>query len=252
MPDSPAEPAKTADAADIPDAADPARTADKSVISVRGEATLTVDPEVADLYVSFFAQARDRREAFERLTKRNDEVLALIRSYGAAVEKLASGGLIVTPEVRSKTKDEKVRSYSGSVRVAVTVADFAVLGELVARLADLETVTLSGPFWRLRQDSPAYKDARTQAVADAVARGRDYGAALGCRVVGLIELADTGMSTPGMPMAPGAMVMGGARAARSAAAYSPPELDLEPQEQTVHANIEARFHATQPDLSAAN
>jgi uncharacterized protein len=223
-------------------------SADKAVISVRGEAKLTVAPEVADVFVSFFAQARDRREAFERLTKRNDEVLTLIRSYGDAVEKLASGGLIVTPDMR-KTKDEKIRSYSGRARLTVTVADFAVLGELIARLTDQETLTLAGPYWRLREDSPAYRDARTAAVADAVARGRDYAAALGCRVVGLIELADSGMSTPGTAVAQGALMMG---AATRSAAYAPPELDLEPQEQTVHANIEARFHATQPDLSAAD
>jgi hypothetical protein len=34
------------------------------------------------------------------------------------------------------------------------------------------------------------------------------------------------------------------------AAAEPPMLDLEPQQQTVYANVEARFHATQPDLAA--
>ena len=34
-----------------------------AVISVRGEATLLVDPEVADLTVVISAHARDRREA---------------------------------------------------------------------------------------------------------------------------------------------------------------------------------------------
>jgi uncharacterized protein len=222
--------------------------AENPVISVRGEAMLVVDPEIADIFISFFAQARDRREAFERLVKRNDEVLTLVRSYGDAVEHFASGGLSVVPELR-KGRDEKIRSYRGSAQVNVTVADFSVLGELIARLSELETVTLNGPFWRLRQKSPVYRDARTRAVSEALARARDYAAALGCRVVGLIELADIGMSAPPPRAARPLMAAMSAPLAGAAPAAEPPMLDLEPQQQTVHANVEARFHATQPDLA---
>lgn len=223
-------------------------TARNAVISVRGETTLVVDPEVADLYVSLFSRARDRREAYERLSKRNDEVLALIRGYGEAVEQLASGGITVLPET-GKSRDEKIRSYSGTVRLNATVADFSVLGELVAKLSELETATLSGPYWRLRPTSPVYKRARTEAVGEAVARARDYAAALGCEVTGLIELADTGMSGGGPHPQP--RMAGVAFASRSAGVAEPPSLDLEPQQQTVYANIEARFSATQPDLTSA-
>jgi len=224
----------------------PAGTA---VISVRGETTLVVDPEVADLYVSLFSRARDRREAYERLSKRNDEVLALIRGYGEAVEQLGSGGITVLPET-GKSRDEKIRSYAGSVRLNATVADFSVLGELVAKLSELETATLTGPYWRLRPTSPVHKRARTAAVGEAVARARDYAAALGCEVTGLIELADTGMSD-GAPH-PQPRMARAAFASQAIGAAEPPSLDLEPQQQTVYANIEARFYATQPDLTATS
>lgn len=232
--------------------AESSNTAPNPVISVRGETTLIVDPEVADLYISLFSRARDRREAYERLSKRNDEVLALIRGYGDAVEQFGSGGVMVLPETTDKSRDEKIRSYFGTVRVNVTVADFSVLGELVARLSELETATLNGPYWRLRPTSPVYKRARTEAVGEAVARARDYAAALGCEVTGLIELADTGMS--GAAQRPQARMAGVAFASRAtpAGAPEPPPLDLEPQQQTVYANIEARFNATPPDLTATS
>lgn len=233
----------------MPDpSAAPSSTAQNAVISVRGEATLVVDPEVADLYISLFSRARDRREAYERLSKRNDEVLALVRGYGDAVEQLGSGGVTVLPET-GKGRDEKIRSYFGSVRINATVADFSVLGELVAKLSELETATLNGPYWRLRPASPVYKRARTDAVGEAVARARDYAAALGCAVTGLIELADTGLS--GGAVHPAPRMAGVAFAAQASGGVAePPSLDLEPQQQTVYANIEARFHATQPDLTA--
>jgi uncharacterized protein YggE len=219
-----------------------------AVISVRGEATLLVDPEVADLTVVVTAQARDRREAFERLVKRNDEVLDLVRSYGDSVDRVESTGVSVAPELR-RGKDEKIRSYSGAVRVRVTVADISILGELVARVADMETAVVQGPHWRLRRSSPIYREARNRAVAEAVARARDYAEAVGSRVTGLLELADTGLSTSSNPPHPAAAgaVSFGARA-MSSAAYEPPTLDLEPQQQTVYASVEARFQAVQPEF----
>ena len=224
-----------------------------AVISVRGEASLTVEPELAGLTVVVAAQAKDRREAFERLVKRNDEVLELLRSYGDSVEKVESSGVAVHPEVRRGGRDERIRSYSGAVRVEVAIADFAVLGEIVARVADLEAAHLEGPRWQLRRDSPVYRKARTRAVREALNRAQDYAEALGSRVTGLIELADTGLmqsqvqraakfvtaAARSAPAAPGA-------AFGAAGADAPPTLDLEPVSQEVRASVEARFAATQP------
>ena len=223
------------------------QSATPAVISVRGEATLLVDPEVVDLTVVVTAHARDRREAFERLVKRNDEVLDLVRSYGDSVDRVESTGVSVAPELR-KGKDERIRSYSGAVRARVTVADISILGELVARIADLETAVIEGPYWRLRRSSPVYREARNRAVAEAVARARDYAEAVGSRVTGLLELADTGLTSTSEQVHPmaGPMVYGGH--ALGGSISEPPTLDLEPQQQTVYAIVEARFQALQPEF----
>jgi uncharacterized protein YggE len=219
-----------------------------AVISVRGEALLTVEPEVVDLTVVVSTQAKDRREAFERLVKRNDEVLGLLRSYGDSVERIESSGVAVHPEVRKGGRDEKVRSYGGAVRVEVRIADFAVLGEIVARVADLEAAHLEGPRWRLRRTSPVYRKARTRAVGEARTRAEDYAEALGSRITGLIELADSGLMQTERVRTVAAQYS--SRAVAGAAAVSgaaePPALDLEPVSQEVRASVEARFYATQP------
>lgn len=220
-----------------------------AVISVRGESLLTVEPEVVDLTVVVSTHAKDRREAFEKLVKRNDEVLALLRSYGDSVERIESSGVAVHPEVRRGGRDEKVRSYRGAVRIEVRVADFAALGEIVARVADLDAAHLEGPRWRLRRTSPVYRKARTRAVGEALTRAQDYAEALGSRISGLIELADTGLMQSekarvagyGGPQPPGSGVLGYA-----SSIGEPPVLDLEPVSQEVRASVEARFYATQP------
>lgn len=220
-----------------------------AVISVRGEATLLVDPEVADLTVVVTAQSRDRREAFERLVKRNDEVLELVRSYGDSVSQVESTGVSVAPELR-KGKDEKIRSYAGAVRIRVTVADVTMLGELVARLAECEATAIEGPQWRLQRSSPVYREARSRAVTEALVRARDYAEAVGSRITGLIELADAGLTTTVVPRRPhtGPLAYGARAMAAGAQEQQPPALDLEPQQQTVYISVEARFQAAQPDF----
>lgn len=218
-----------------------------AVVSVRGEAELVVDPEVVEFTVAVTSQARDRREAFERLVKRNDEILAMVRSYGDSVDKVESTGVAVAPELR-RGRDEKVRSYSGTVRVKVTIADFSVLGEMLARLSDTDGVSIYGPYWRLRRASPVYRKARTRAVAEAVARAQDYAGALGSRITGLLELSDTGLSISARTQAPGGLVFGPMSRSVGGAPGESPMLDLEPVEQSVRAEVEARFEATQPDL----
>jgi hypothetical protein len=216
------------------------------VVSVRGDATLDVPPEIARLQVAVVADARDRRAALESLSGRNDEALALVKSYGEAIERVETTGLSVYPVLHSrdsKRREEKVRFYHGVVRTMVTVADFAVLGELAARLADMEMTDVEGPWWGLRRRSPVYRQARAEAAREAVTRASEYAEAVGGTVTALLELADTGLSEGAAPR-PHAMFAVTKSAAT--APEGPPPLDLEPAVQTVQAEVEARFTMTQP------
>jgi hypothetical protein len=154
----------------------------------------------------------------------------------------------VYPELR-RGREEKVRWYRGTVRSRLTVTDFAVVGELVGRISDMELCVIDGPWWQLRADSPAYREARVTAARAAVTRAAEYAEAVGGRLTGLVELADTGTGGGGGG--------GGGRgrlrfaAARVAGVGGGPDeapavIDLEPETQVVEASVEARFTMTQP------
>jgi uncharacterized protein YggE len=230
------------------DSAVPYGTPEAPRVAVRGEARLEFDPEIARIGVQVSARGKDRRTALEDLTRRNNAVLELIKSYGDAVEKLATGAFSISPELAQHGRGEKVRAYQGGVYITATLTDFTALGELTTRLADMELTRVSGPWWSLRPDSPAHGEARREAVRDAVQRAREYAAALGSRLSALVELADIGAENAvpyGTPAAPGGM-----RAAAFAAAETEmaPALDLEPQRQTVSAQVNARFTMTPPEF----
>ncbi|MET7638939.1 SIMPL domain-containing protein [Streptomyces sp. NPDC005438] len=222
-----------------------ASTPESPRVAVRGEARLEFDPEIARLVVVVSARGSAQRPVLDDLTRRNAEVLELLRSQGEACERLETGAFSVTPELTDKGKREKVRSYRGQARVTATLGDFTVLGELATQLADQELTRVEGPFWALRPDSPARARTRQQAVREAVTRAREYAEALDARLVALLDLADEG-AEPGPAPAPRAP------AGRSAAGYggpaAPAPLDLEPQRQVLHARVNARFVITPPSF----
>jgi uncharacterized protein len=161
------------------------------------------------------------------------------------VEKLESGPASVHPVFKDGKARERVTGYVARAGFSVTVGDFAALGELVPRLGAEEMVAVTGPAWRLRPDSQAYRQVRLAAAGDAIQRAREYAEAFGGRVTGLVEAADTGL------LAVGEAGPASFRTAALAGGMEESELsefDFEPARQTVHAQVEARFTMTAPQF----
>ncbi|MDT0441473.1 SIMPL domain-containing protein [Streptomyces johnsoniae] len=229
-----------------PAAAPLVATPDAPRVSVRGSARLEVDPEIARIGVVVTARGADRAAALTDLTRRNGAALGLLSSYGEAIESTATGSFSITPELTRRGRGEHVRTYHGHVHIQATVGDFTMLGELTTRLADLELTRVDGPWWALRPSSPVHREARRQAVREAVTRAREYAAALGSDLAALVELADIGVDSEPHAIYAGAAARGAAPG--GAAESGVPSLDLEPRRQTVHAHINARFTITPPVL----
>jgi len=213
------------------------------VISVRGQATLEVEPEIAVVWVVVMARDADRRKAVDLLAGRSGRVGDMIKGYGEAIEKLESQPVNVQPVFKDGRIREKVSGYLARAGFTVTVRDFAVLGDLVAGLAGADMVTVTGPDWGLRPDSPVYSTARLAAAKDATRRAGEYAEAFGGRIVGLVEAADSGlMGDTGHPR-----LMAASRALSTTAADgATPEFDFEPATQTVSAQVDARYTMTAP------
>ncbi len=226
----------------------PYGTPDAPRIAVRGEARLEVDPEIARIGITVASRGKDRRTALDDLTRRNTEVLDLIKTYGDTVERLETGAFSISPELKEKGRGERIHAHHGRVHITADLTDFTALGELTTRLADLDLTRVDGPWWALRPDSPAHREARQQAVREAVQRAREYAEALGTTLAALVELADIGAENapPPYPQTRGGRMRSMAYATEEETAAAP--LDLEPQRQHVHAEVNARFTMAPPRL----
>jgi uncharacterized protein YggE len=212
---------------------------DTPSVAVRGEAVREVEPELATLTVTVAARGKDRQQTLSRLAERADALRQLLERYADAIEKRETSRVYVHPEVKGSR--ERVSAYAGTVSTTITFTDFSQLGDIVLSLADQDQTSVYGPSWSLRPDSPAYREARRDAIADALRRAREYADALGARLVRLVELTDSGLGGDRSPR-PMAFAM------RGNAMSQPPQLELDPERQTVQAAIEARFVISEPTL----
>jgi uncharacterized protein len=232
MADPPAGPA--------PPAPDPgAATVTPPVVRALGEATIEAAPELADFCVTVGGRAKGHWETLDRVTRLSEECLALISAYGPAIQDIHTSRPWVSPEVNGPR--DKVRWYRGVARTRFAVSDFSVLGELMSRLALLPPEALEGPRWRLRPDSPAHHEALEQAVRVAMARAGEYAKAAGGQLSGLLELADSALTTTAGADAPAA-----ATDREASHMPGPAAMDLEPVAQTVRASVAASFTMTHP------
>jgi hypothetical protein len=215
----------------------PAAEAGSPQVVVRGEAVLQVEPELADVWVTVRVRARDRQTALERCQAAQEQVSAAARAAGDAIESVETTAVSVHLEVRDRrAPGEPVASMS----TRLTVARLDAVGDLVVALGRLDDVDVSGPTWRLRPDSPAEERARLDAVTDAVRRARQYAAAFGARLTGLLEVSDTGLGGGGLRVA-------ASMASMARFESSEPQLDLTPPRQEVHGAVEVRFAMSAPD-----
>ncbi|NMO50472.1 SIMPL domain-containing protein [Actinoplanes sp. TBRC 11911] len=206
------------------------------VVVVRGEAVREVPPEQAVLSVTASARDRDRDTVLTRLAERSASVRAVLEAYGEGIEKRETSQVSIYPDM-GRRSDTPV-AYVGSAGTTVTVTDFALLGELMLRLAGLDQVAVAGPWWQLRAGSKAGAEVRAEAIADALQRAREYANAVGARVHRLVEIADE--SSGGV---------GGRAFLTAAVSRDTAQLEFDPQMQTVQASVIVRVTITEPDLT---
>jgi uncharacterized protein YggE len=199
-------------------------------VTVRGEGQVEGPPELATVSAVLHVSGRTAADVTRSLAELSRQVDAALPDL--LFDSVRTDPLQVTP-VFDRRSGVRITGYTGRYSTRLTVADFAGLSDLVVALTGLPGAHVDGPSWSLRRGSPLEQQARLAAVRAAVTRARDYANALGATLGDLLELSDTD-SMGSMP----------ARFALSAKVGGEPELDLEPQPQTVTASVTARFELT--------
>lgn len=207
-------------------------------VTVRGEGQVEGPPELATVTAVLHTSGRTAADVTRSLAEIAHQVEVALPDLH--FETVVTDPFSVSP-VFDRRPGVRITGYTGRYATRLTVAEFSGLSDLVVALAGLPGVQVSGPSWSLRRGSPLEHEARRDAVRTAVARARDYAAALGATLGELLELSDTDGGMGAMPR----------MFAMSAPGGPAPELDLEPQPQTVTASVTARFTLNDVPTAAA-
>lgn len=207
------------------------------VVTVRGEATREVDPDLATISASVNAGGPSAEVVSAELAAGSQRLAAVIERFAAAIERSSTSGLWVHP-VTDRRNATKITGYRGSFTSQVVVHDLGELSGLVLALGSVPNAQLAGPWWSLRDDNPVHRAVRLDAIGDGRRRADDYAAAFGARVQELLEISDLQVGFGG-PVPRGVAFAAAARSAPEAS------FDFEPQPQTVSGQVTLRFAITQ-------
>lgn len=227
------------------------------VISVRGEATTVVAPDLAALFCQVRTTAAGKAAALATAADvvRNAEAdLAGLGGVVAAgdgrrvpLSWVASSASSYEETYWDRHTDEQrpTGQVIASVNVEVRVRDLELLQPVGAALARHDRIHVHQVSWHVDDDNPAWPRVRADAIKAALQRARDYAAALGGSVASVEQIADSGLLAAGGE--PAMAMRAVASFAREAGGDATPQLDPVPQQLT--AVIEARVIASVPQLS---
>ena len=224
------------------------------LVSVRGEARRMVPPDYALVFATIASSRGSKAEAVRAVAGGLDSLAADLAARGGVALDAGTGRRPLTWSAQSvqtypeRAHDETTGQYqptgqmTAAVAVVIGVRAFELLDALGGVLAAREAVTVHEVSWHVDWDNPAWPGVRAAAVQAAVAKGRDYAAALGGSLRGVEHIADAGLLGDGNPESGFTVRRAVARAA-SRGGEEPDAPSLDPVPQELAAIVEARFTA---------
>lgn len=235
-----------------------------AVLTVRGEATRNVAPDVALLSGSIVDTERSKAEALAATAAAQEALTDELSRLGAVPltpetehEPLTWSAYSAATQMETRynprtQRHEETGRVIATVRVAVAARDLSRLRELSSALAHHESFHLHHVSWQVDDENPGWSEVRRDAIHAAVRRARDYATALGTSLATVEQVADTGLledrprpdqfAASAAPMALAGRATHGPEEGSDA-----PSLDPVPQE--VWAVIEARFRTSPATLT---
>lgn len=204
-------------------------------IVVTGEGEASLRPDIALLTLSVLREAETAGEALAQSSAAMREVIGALKAMGIADRDLQTSGLQIMPryvyeETPDRGQTSRLIGYQATNTLSVRVRDIARAGEVIDRAVSLG-VNQGGDVVFTNDDPEAALDeARKAAVTDATDKARLLADAAGVRLGRVLEINDTMVVMPPVPVL--------AKAAAADAAESTP---IEPGENAYRVQINMIF-----------
>jgi uncharacterized protein len=173
-----------------------AQTIPPAMISVTGEATISVAPDLAEVDGGVTSEARTAREASEANNTAMGKVLLALKGAGIDEKDFQTSRLSLQPQnAPNRTGPTAIVSYRATNRVTVRVRDVTKVASVIDTLVGAGANEIGGINFRVSQASKLLDDAREQAISDARRKAEIYAKAAGVTLGAPLSISEG--SSPG-------------------------------------------------------
>jgi len=168
-------------------------------ISVSGEATISVPPDLAEINGGVTTEAKNARDASAANNKAMSAVLQALKASGVAEKDIQTSRLSLQPQsapIKGNNGPMQIVGYRASNRVTVTVRDVTKVANAIDALVSSGANDISGISFMVSQASKLLDDARTKAIDDAHRKADIYARAAGVTLGAPLSISEQGMPGP--------------------------------------------------------
>jgi uncharacterized protein YggE len=174
-----------------------AEPAPPAVISVTGEATISVAPDVAQIEAGVTSDAKTAREASDANNAAMAKVLLALKGAGIEAKDFQTSRLSLQPQnAPNRSGPSAIVGYRASNRVTVQLRDVGKVAGVIDMLVAAGANDIGGINFMVSNASKLLDDARQQAVADARRKAEIYAKAAGVTLGAPLSISEEGAPGP--------------------------------------------------------
>ena len=176
-----------------------AQTVPPAMISVTGEATVSVPPDQAQIDAGVATEAKTAREASDANNAAMGKVLLALKGAGLEEKDFQTSRLSLQPQSapsRNGPGPSTIVGYRASNRVRIRLHDVTKVASVIDTLVAAGANDLGGISFSVSNASKLLDDAREQAVADARRKAEIYAKAAGVTLGAPLSISEGGAPGP--------------------------------------------------------
>ena len=176
-----------------------AQTAPPAMISVTGEATVSVPPDLAQIDAGVTTEAKTAREASDANNAAMGKVLLALKGAGIEEKDYQTSRLSLQPQSapnRTGTGPSAIVGYRASNHVTIRLRDVTKVANVIDTLVAAGANDIGGINFTVSQASKLLDDAREQAIADARRKAEIYAKAAGVTLGAPLSISEGSTPVP--------------------------------------------------------
>jgi uncharacterized protein YggE len=165
-------------------------------LSVNGTGQVNAVPDVADISLGVFEQAKEAAEASQQAAASMDSMIGALLALGIDETDIQTTSISLNARYDWNQEPASIVGWEARNMVNVTVRDIESVGDVVDTAVASGANQVNGISFRVEDPAEAQSLARTAAVEDARAKADQLAADAGVEITGIVSISESGGQPP--------------------------------------------------------